>query len=126
MPELGTIPAGYLGNLFLVFVRVGGMIFTAPLISSRAVPSTLKIGLAALLAFLLFPVNQSHFTELPTAWAPLSVLVLKEMGVGVVVGFVTNLVFAGVQLAGQFVGIEMGFSLANVIDPLFAHSISLK
>ncbi len=125
MPDVAAIPSGYLANLFLVFVRVGAMLFSAPLLSGRTVPATLKIGLAGLLAFLLIPVNQGHFAEVPLAWVPLSLLVLKEIGVGVMVGFVANLVFAGMQLAGQFLGIEMGFSLANVIDPLFSQSISL-
>lgn len=120
-----TFPPNYFGNLFLVFVRVGAMLFTAPLLSGRTVPTVLKVGLALLLAFLLVPVNQGHFAEVPFEWLPLSLLVMKELGVGVIVGFVANLVFSAMQLAGQFMGLQIGFSLANVLDPVYSQSVSI-
>lgn len=125
MIDVSTFPPNYFGNFFLVFVRVGAMLFTAPLLSGRTVPSMLKVGLALLLTFLLVPINQAHFTEVPFEWLPLSILVLKELGVGIIVGFVANLVFSAMQLAGQFLGLQIGFSLANVLDPLYSESISI-
>ncbi len=125
MIDPATFPPNYFGNLFLVFVRVGAMLFSAPLLSGRTVPSMLKIGLALLLAFLLVPVNQAHFVEVPFEWVPLTLLSLKELGVGVIVGFVANLVFNAMQLAGQFLGLQIGFSLANVLDPIFSQSVSI-
>src|SRR5438477_6221666 len=101
------------------------MLFSAPLLSGRTVPAMLKIGLALLLTLLLLPINQGQFAEVPFEWLPLSLLIVKEMGVGVVVGFTTTLVFNAMQVAGQFMGLEIGFTLANVIDPLFSQSVSL-
>jgi len=125
VPDVATFPPNYFGNLFLVFVRVGAMLFTAPLLSGRTVPSILKIGLALLLAFLLVPVNQGQFVNVPFEWVPLSLLILKELGVGVIVGFVANLVFSALQMAGGFIGLQIGFSLANVLDPLYSQSVSI-
>lgn len=125
MPDITAFPPFYLGNLFLVFVRVGAMLMSAPLLSGRTVPTMLKIGLALLLSFLLLPINQAHFVEVPFEWLPLSLLIIKELGVGLIVGFLANLVFGAVQLAGQFVGLQMSFSLANVLDPLYSQSISI-
>jgi len=70
-------------------------------------------------------VNQGHFVEVPFAWVPLTLLTLKELGVGVIVGFIANLVFNAMQLAGQFIGLQIGFSLANVLDPIFSQSVSI-
>jgi flagellar biosynthetic protein FliR len=123
--DIAAFPPNYFGNFFLVFVRVGAMIFSAPLINGRAVPAMLKIGLGLLITMLLLPVNTAHLGEVPFQWLPLSVLVVKELGVGVLVGFVANLVFAAMQLAGQFVGIQTGFSVANILDPLFSQSVSV-
>ncbi|MDE3077979.1 MAG: flagellar biosynthetic protein FliR [Chloroflexota bacterium] len=126
MAALSSVfPPGYFGNFFLVLVRVGAMIMTAPLIQGRAIPVMLKVGLALLISFLLLPINQGHFVNVPFEWVPLSLLVVKEMGVGVLVGFVANLVFAGAQFAGQVVGMQAGFNLANVIDPLFGQSLPI-
>src|SRR5579859_1649696 len=99
------------------------MLFSAPLINGRMVPSVAKIGLGLLLTMLLLPVNAAHLSEVPFEWLPLSLLVVKETGVGVLVGFSTNMVFYAMQLAGQFVGIQTGFSVANVLDPLFSQSV---
>ncbi len=118
-------PPNYFGNFFLVFVRIGAMLFSAPLLNGRAVPAMAKIGLGLLLTMLLLPVNSAHLGEVPFQWLPLALLVVKETGVGVLVGFVANLVFAAMQLAGQFVGIQTGFSVANVLDPLFSQSVSV-
>ena len=41
-----------------------------------------------------------------------------EVLVGVVLGFAVRCVFAGIQYAGELAGIQMGFSVASVIDPV--------
>jgi flagellar biosynthesis protein FliR len=123
--DFAAFPPNYFGNFFLVFVRVGAMLFSAPLINGRSVPAMAKIGLGLLLTMLLLPVNGAHLAEVPFEWVPLALLVLKEIGVGVLVGFAANLVFSAMQLAGQFVGIQTGFSVANVLDPLFSQSVSV-
>jgi len=123
--DFAAFPPNYFGNLFLVFVRVGAMLFSAPLLNGRTVPTMLKVGLALLLTFLLVPVNSAHLAEVPFEWLPLTQLVMKELGVGILVGFVANLVFGAMQLAGQFIGLQIGFSLANVLDPLFSQNISI-
>jgi len=123
--DAAAFPPNYFGNLFLVFVRVSAMLFSAPLLSGRTVPSMLKIGLSVLLTIVLVPVNQAHFADVPLEWVPLSLLVLKEIGVGVAVGFGASLVFNAMLVAGQFMGLQIGFTLANVIDPLFSQSVSL-
>ena len=125
MIDVAAFPPNYFGNFFLVFVRVGAMLFSAPLINGRTVPAIAKIGLGLLITMLLLPVNGSQLVDVPFEWLPLSLLTLKELGVGVLVGFMANLVFAAMQLAGQFVGIETGFSVANVLDPLFSQSVSV-
>jgi flagellar biosynthetic protein FliR len=125
MLDAAVFPANYFGNFFLVFVRVGAMLFSAPLINGRSVPAMAKIGLGLLLTMLLLPINSGHLAEVPFEWVPLSMLMLKETGVGLLIGFMANLVFSAMELAGQFVGIQTGFSLANVIDPLFSQSVSV-
>ena len=99
MPDAALFPPNYIGNFFLVFVRVGAMLFSAPLLNGRAVPAMAKIGLALLLTAILLPLNAAHLAAVPFEWLPLALLVMKETGVGVLVGFVTNLVFSAMQLA---------------------------
>ncbi|MGB8836586.1 MAG: flagellar biosynthetic protein FliR, partial [Candidatus Acidiferrales bacterium] len=44
-------------------------------------------------------------------------MALSEAVVGMMVGITTQFVFDGMELAGQVISFQFGFSLANVIDP---------
>jgi flagellar biosynthetic protein FliR len=44
-------------------------------------------------------------------------LIFMEFLIGIGMGIATNVVFEAVQLAGQVLGIQMGYSLINILDP---------
>ena len=44
-------------------------------------------------------------------------LVLGEVGIGLLIGFLLNLIFVAFQLAGEFFSLQMGFSASMVFDP---------
>jgi flagellar biosynthetic protein FliR len=44
-------------------------------------------------------------------------LVLGEVGIGLLIGFLLNLIFIAFQLAGDFFSLQMGFSASMVFDP---------
>jgi flagellar biosynthetic protein FliR len=44
---------------------------------------------------------------------------------GIAIGFSVKLIFAGVQLAGQLAGYQMGMAIANVMDPSSSQQIPL-
>lgn len=44
-------------------------------------------------------------------------LILKEALVGLFIGFLAYLLLSAIQTAGGFIDFQMGFALANVIDP---------
>jgi len=48
-----------------------------------------------------------------------------EVLIGVLLGFASRLVFAGIQLAGQLIGFQMGFSIVNIIDPVTSTQVSI-
>lgn len=45
--------------------------------------------------------------------------------IGITIGFITNILFYAVQFAGETIGMQMGFSVANVFDPLSNDEISI-
>lgn len=76
-----------------------------------------------MISYLLFP-----FVEFQTLPSDILVLVLKMAGevmVGVTLGFAGQLIFAGVQLAGQLAGFQMGFAIVNVFDPISSSQVSI-
>ena len=44
-------------------------------------------------------------------------LIVKEALVGLFIGFVGYMIMSAIQIAGGFIDFQMGFSMANVIDP---------
>ena len=47
------------------------------------------------------------------------------MFIGLIIGYASRLVFAGVQMAGHLVGFQMGFGIVNVIDPSTSSQVSV-
>ncbi|MFN8542722.1 MAG: flagellar biosynthetic protein FliR [Candidatus Binatia bacterium] len=100
----------------LVLARVAGLVLAAPLFGHLLVPLRVRIGLAVLLTVALVPVVPPP-VALPTSLWGLGGAVAAESALGALMGFVAQLVFAGAQLGGQLAGIQMGFGMANLIDP---------
>ena len=48
----------------------------------------------------------------------LVVLIVHELLIGLCLGLAVNVIFAGTQIAGQLMGFQMGFAIANVVDPM--------
>lgn len=110
----------YLLNRFdlylLIFVRVSGLFISVPIFSSKNLPRTVKVGLSAFIALIIFPI-------LPVKPDPIDSLLLLMFGIigeliiGFVFGFASSLIFAAIQTAGQLIDTQMGFAMVNVFDP---------
>jgi flagellar biosynthetic protein FliR len=101
----------------LILCRVGGMIVAAPIFNMHNVPPQAKIGLAAAFAFILYPL---HAAQAPAAHDvfQFGALVLQETIIGLLLGFVANLTFMGVQMAGELMSMQMGLSAAQMLNPV--------
>jgi flagellar biosynthetic protein FliR len=102
----------------LVFMRVGAILFLLPLFDSKNVPLILKVGLSIALSVLLMPVLQVAPLPFEDRLIPFATGLAGEVLLGVVIGFAVKLTFAGVQLAGQVIGFQMGLAIGNVLDPI--------
>jgi hypothetical protein len=101
----------------LVVARLSGLVIASPIFGHGLVPARVRAGLVGVLALALAPVVPApHLDPATPAWT-LAGLVALEGVIGVCLGFVAQLIFAGVQLGGQVAGIQVGFGIANVIDP---------
>lgn len=107
-----------LSRLFLIFVRVLSILMTAPIFSHRSIPTIAKIGLAALIAILLLPLQTSNSETIPTSLMPFLLIIGQEVLVGVLIGFVSNLIFMAVDIAAKMMGLQVGFQAANLFDPM--------
>lgn len=111
----------------LVFLRIASALAVMPIFGYRGLPPAVKVGLAAFMSFLLLP-----GVKTPPGWMGLNTglfafiaLALPEIVTGILVGMVTHFIFYGVELSGQYLGIQMGFGIVNVVDPQNEQQISI-
>ncbi|MFE8699090.1 flagellar biosynthetic protein FliR [Cytobacillus sp. FJAT-54145] len=98
----------------LVLVRVTSFFLMMPIFSYRTIPTTHKIGLGFFLSLIMFSNIDAPVLEINGAYF---LLIMKEALVGLIIGFIAYLILAAIQVAGGFIDFQMGFAIANVIDP---------
>jgi flagellar biosynthetic protein FliR len=109
----------------LIFFRIIAMVELAPLLSSSSIPQLAKIGMSFFISAAVFPTVLATGYQMPSNDLEYALLVLGEVGIGLLIGFLLNLIFAAFQLAGQFFSLQMGFSASEVFDPLSQVEIPL-
>jgi len=109
----------------LVFARVSAALAVFPIFGSNSIPLYTKIGAGLFLSFLIMPVVASTTLPQHLATAVIIFNVGKEVIVGLLMGFIATLLFAGVEIAGTFAGMQMGFGIVNVIDPQTQRQVSI-
>ena len=94
---------------------------STPIFNSRSIPTLAKIGLAGLLSIIFLPLLEipsgAGLTVLPTNTLSLVLMIAQEVLVGVLIGFVTGLVFTTVSIAASMMSLQVGFRSANLFDP---------
>ncbi len=110
MSILNEFPA-----FLLILVRLTSVFVVLPIFSYRTIPAAVKLGLALILSFIVATVlvhkQPIQFNELYV------LLISKEVLVGLTIGFVSGLIVYAIQFAGAFIDIQIGFAIANTINP---------
>jgi flagellar biosynthetic protein FliR len=102
---------------FLIFVRVAGILLSIPILSSTSIPPLFKISLALTASIVIFPMLDLPLLQWQENILTFGAGLTGEIMMGITIGFVVRIIFAGIQLAGQLVGYQMGLAIANVMDP---------
>jgi flagellar biosynthetic protein FliR len=114
-PWLDIANGRFIVGLF-IFTRFSALLLAAPLVGGKNVPPPVQIGLSGALALILMPLAPL------TAVNSLPVLVLgllKEVALGVILGWVASLFFASVQMAGEWLDLQSGFQAGQLLNPAF-------
>ncbi|MGM8211739.1 flagellar biosynthetic protein FliR [Virgibacillus sp. W0430] len=98
----------------LIFARVISFFVALPLFSYRTIPMTFKIGLSLFLSFIMLYTFDLSAISIDETFL---FLLLKEIVIGLLIGLMAYIILSAVQIAGGFIDFQMGFAIANVIDP---------
>ncbi|MCC8109494.1 MAG: flagellar biosynthetic protein FliR [Planctomycetes bacterium] len=102
----------------LVLLRCGCLVLFSPFFSSEVFFTQSRIYLAALFPLLLVG-TASRTAVVPEYMdmVQLALLAGQEFSLGLAICYLSSLIFTGVQMAGELAGQQIGFSMANVVDP---------
>jgi flagellar biosynthesis protein FliR len=96
-------------------LRVSALMLTAPIFALSAFNLRLRILLALVLTWLIYPLYD---------WPPLDPVsaeglreVFNQIAIGAMAGLVLQVVVAAIVVAGQSMAAAMGLSMANLMDP---------
>jgi flagellar biosynthesis protein FliR len=101
----------------IVLFRVAGIMVFAPFFGSHSVPYQVRVVLTLMVTFALAPALPLDRIPPEVSLFSLVGTVTGEVIFGLVLGLAAQFVFAAMQLAGQIIAFQMGFSIINLIDP---------
>jgi flagellar biosynthetic protein FliR len=104
-------------GFLLVVCRVGGLFVLAPGFSATMIPNRIKLMLAMALALAMMPIAV-HGQTVPLDAGDYVMLMLKEIGVGLIFAFPMALVGAAVQAGASLLDTLIGFSFSSILDPV--------
>ena len=110
--------SGWGVSFMLVLTRLSAMMYAFPFFGSPAIARRVKILITMVLSFMLLPVVGVDGLGLDWGLGKLSLALGRELAVGLVIGFGTKFMFEAFSLAGTFAGRQMGFAMADLIDPI--------
>ncbi|MEZ5989360.1 MAG: flagellar biosynthetic protein FliR [Planctomycetota bacterium] len=114
--EVLELWSAFLPGFFLTFVRMATMVMTmfavGATFESRWARLLLALGLT-LIVYLRAPTTTGADLDL----LPFALVVVREVVLGLAMGFALQLVFTTMRIAGSILGQEMGFAMSTILDP---------
>ena len=104
--------------ILLIFIRIMSAFAATPVYSNSSIPTQVRVFISFIIAFIIFSITSpANIAVEFNAWW-LFAMAIKEVVVGLIIGFSINLIFYGFNFAGTFVGFDMGLAMAQVMNPI--------
>ena len=100
-------------------LRISALMVTAPIFSLTAFNLRLRILMALVMAWLIYPLHTWPVIDPSTASG--LVEVFNQIMIGAVMGLILQVVVAAMVVGGQSIAAAMGLSMASMVDPNMGH-----
>lgn len=109
---------------FLILARIASFLYTGIFFSIKGIPNLTKIGFSLIFSYIIYlTVSQSVIVS--EDLIGYSLQVITETIYGMALGYTTYLIFITIQMAGQLIDIQIGFSIGAVYDPVTKNKVSI-
>ena len=99
------------------FLRVLALFGAMPVFGQKGVPARVRVALAFLIAFCA-QASLPVMPVIPLDSAAAVLCIAQQLLIGLSLGFAVRIVFSGVELAGEIIGLQMGFNIAGFFNPM--------
>jgi flagellar biosynthetic protein FliR len=107
----------------MVFLRVSALLAVFPVFSTANFPVQLRLALGVLLAVLIVPSLPQGMAEPRDVWGWMGLMTM-EVGVGLLFGFISRMVFYALDMAGAIITSEMGLQLPSSMNPMSGSEVT--
>ncbi|MFZ6644665.1 flagellar biosynthetic protein FliR [Undibacterium sp. TJN25] len=107
---------GLVSSFIWPLTRILGLIAIAPPFGNTTVPVEVKLILGVMLALIVAPSMPPLAAGDPLSLTGMMILG-QQLVIGVAMGFVIRVVFGGLEMAGEVIGLTMGLGFASFFDP---------
>jgi len=105
-------------GVVMVLTRISAFFLVIPVFSWKSIPVRIKVSMTLLLTIFFsmitpFPVNTGRISNIEAI-----LLISNEAVYGLALGLIVSFIFAAIKIGGRIVEREMGFAMAEILDPL--------
>ena len=99
------------------------MLMIMPIFGTSQIPAQVRIALGLIISVAIY----GSVAPLPQALGldDLAVGILCQVIIGIFFGFVTQMVFMGIQFAGELLDVQIGFAVANILNPTTQQQVTI-
>lgn len=105
--------------------RVGALLLAMPIFGPTQFPSGLRFVLAIALSSLMAPLQPELTAQILSSNYLILLTIVREVLIGLVMGFSLRFLFLLLSMSLEFAGMQMGFAIASMLDPLNNTNISV-
>ena len=120
----GAEITAWVGAFFWPLTRLTGMMLVAPIFSNQQIPRQVKAAFLISITVLVAPMIDSVPAVEPFSFAGLLVIA-QQFFIGMMGGFLINMAFSIVVMAGESVAFKMGLGFATMADPQNGMSVPI-
>ncbi|MBU5483022.1 fused FliR family export protein/FlhB family type III secretion system protein [Clostridium sp. MSJ-11] len=103
--------------LIMVFLRFITFFTVTPVFFPKGTPAMVKIGFVLILSFIILPgIDYNSVNNINNMFAFIA-SGINEIITGLTLGYITELCFMSVRMAGNFIDVQVGFSMMSMLDP---------
>jgi flagellar biosynthetic protein FliR/FlhB len=93
-----------------------GFFTVVPVFFPKGLPNIAKVAFTLIVAYILLPGISYAAVNITSNYTLIS-FAINEVVTGLTLGFITNLIFFAIRMAGQLIDMQIGFSMITMFDP---------